>query len=901
MDGIKLPAEILKAIERGATIVTSNQRAARTLRRAFDRHNRDLGLASWRPADVVSWDAWTARLWRRLLMDGHASQLLLNRTQEHAIWRNVLIADPELRSLRSKDSLAEMAAEAWHRLCSYNGQGRLRSAAGSSDTRAFQRWATEFQRRCRDGGLLPQAELSETLRDAAGNKQLRLESGEVLRVGFDRMTPAQAALTDAVRSMGCAVDELQIAMPEKSRLLVHATDESEEMFAAARWARSFLEEHPTAQVAVIVPALEKHRAEIDRVFREVLAPESQDIAAPDDAVPYEFSLGVSLARTQMVAAALDLLRWANGPLPIEWVSALLLSPYFAMSNGERSARGEFDAFELRKTQRLRPEISLDSLSAAAERSPRRHQLGRLPAALASMRRIAAMHLKPSELRSHTEWAERMREMLQSAHWGVANESSIEFQVRRKWESALDEMATLDFDSSGATFERALESLERITQQTMFAPESREAPIQVMGAFEAAGARFDAVWFLHCGDLNWPAAASLTPLLPWHLQRDLGMPGTDVKRDGEDARRTIERIASSAGTAIFSYAAESAEGTQRPSPALAGLTLHETDAQTLTGKAPEHSIIALETIEDTDKVQALPDRIIRGGAQILKLQAACGFRAFAEQRLWSTEVEPQELGMDARQRGNAVHHVLEIFWNEVKTQSVLKQMPANERLSLLDRCIALGLGKVAAPSETLWDAAYLQMQSTRLRSLLKAWLELELTRPPFEVKLSEMEVDDVPVGPLRLRVRIDRVDLVEGGELLIDYKTGDAKPNAWLTERPDEPQLPLYATLRDPKQLKGVAFGIVRAGESMDMTGYSVSPHLLPHPSKMTTPSLEAQVEDWKRVLVSLAIDFHSGNATVDPKKYPTTCKHCTQRILCRLDTTLLEDDENASAVEVFRG
>ena len=895
---MKLPAEILKAIERGATIVTSNQRATRTLRRAFDKHNRSLGLASWRPADVVPWDVWTASLWRGLLMDGNASRLLLNHTQEHAIWRNVLIADPDLRSLRSKDSFAEMAADAWHRLCKYNGQGRLRSAAASSDTRAFQRWAIEFQRRCRDGEFLPQAELPGTLSDAAGSGRLRLKASELVMVGFDRMTPAQLGLIDAVRVTGCAVNELQIAEPEKSRLLVHAVDESEEMFTAARWTRTFLAEHPAAQVAVIVPALEQHRAEIDRVFREVLAPGSQDIAAPDDAVPYEFSLGVPLARTQMVAAALDLLRWATGPLPIERTSALLLSPYFAMSGGERGARAEFDAFDLRQTQRLRPEISLDSLSDAVGRSPRRHRLGRLPPALGAMRRVVAMRLNQSELRSHTEWAERMRELLQAAHWGSANESSVEFQVRRKWEISLDEMATLDFDGSGSSFEHALESLERIAQQTMFAPESRETPIQVMGAFEAAGATFDAVWFLQCGDLNWPAAASLSPLLPWHLQRDLGMPGTDVKRDGEDARRTIERIAASSGTTVFSYASESADGRQRPSPALAACALHATDARSLTGKAPERTIVALETIEDQDEVQALPDRVIRGGAQILKSQAACGFRAFAEQRLWSTEIEPQQLGMDARLSGNVVHRVLELFWNEVKTQTALKQMSTDERLSLLDRCIAFGLEKTAALSETPWDAAYMKMQSNRLRSLLKAWLELELTRSPFEVKLSEKNFDDVHVGPLRLRVRIDRVDLVEGGELLIDYKTGDAKPNAWLTERPDEPQLPLYATLRDPKQLKGIAFGIVRTGEGMDMTGYSTSPHLLPHPSKMPTPSLEAQVEDWKRVLVSLATDFHSGNATVDPKKYPMTCKHCAQRILCRLNTALLEDDEDASTAEV---
>ena len=88
----------------------------------------------------MAWDAWTAGLWRGLLVGGEARRLLLNRTQEHAVWRGILERRAELESLRSVDSLAEMAAEAWRMLCGYNGQRRLRGAAVSADTRAFQRW-----------------------------------------------------------------------------------------------------------------------------------------------------------------------------------------------------------------------------------------------------------------------------------------------------------------------------------------------------------------------------------------------------------------------------------------------------------------------------------------------------------------------------------------------------------------------------------------------------------------------------------------------------------------------------------------------------------------------------------------------------------------------------------------
>ena len=65
-------------------------------------------------------------------------------------------------------------------------------------------------------------------------------------------------------------------------MLVEAADEKEELRVAARWVRKFLEEQPAAKVAVIVPGLETQRREIDRVFREVLAPELEDIRAASE-------------------------------------------------------------------------------------------------------------------------------------------------------------------------------------------------------------------------------------------------------------------------------------------------------------------------------------------------------------------------------------------------------------------------------------------------------------------------------------------------------------------------------------------------------------------------------------------------------------------------------------------
>lgn len=893
----ELPQEIADALDQGATVITANQRAARTLRSAFDRRNRQSGLSSWQSAAILPWDAWTAGLWTNLLVRGNASELLLNRAQEHTLWRSILAGDTELaETLRSPDSLADMAADAWRLLIRHNGRQRLRGGWSSPETKTFQRWAAEFERRCRTQHLLPGAALEGALRSAV--EEGRLLSGPIALVGFDQMTPAQQTLVEAISSTGTRMDQLRITLSSERKVLVHAEDETREIAAAARWAKSLLKSSPETRIAVIVPSLENRRSAIDRIFREVLAPELEDIQAPNHAAPFEFSLGVPMSETPLVRVALDLVRWQLSPLPVERVSALLISPLFAMEEVERNVRAVFDASELRKARLLRPEISLAWLANALRRSRRRPQPVRLLNALESMTRTGVSLTNAH--RTHAAWADLIRERLQAGGWGRSSgEDSVEFQTRQKWESTLDALATLDFDGTHVSFEQALGELERLTQQTMFAPESHGAPVQILGPLEAAGSTFDALWFLGAGDLGWPVKSATSPLLPWQLQRELGIAGADPALDDARSRQMTERIAESAPVSIFSYAVEVPEGTQRPSPLLHSLRLEPVNLELLSPEGAGHAAIELEEFSDTTPLPPLPDHAVPGGAEILKLQAACGFRAFAERRLGSAELREIELGMDAAERGNVVHRVLEHFWKEARSQAALKSMTREQRETLLAQSIEHGLRRATAISVTDWEQAYVDLQRARLAGLLNPWLDLELDREPFTVRFSEEESRDVNIGPLRLNLRVDRVDMTEEGDVIIDYKTGGAKSAQWQSERPDEPQLPLYAVLSNAAQpetpLADIAFAQIRAGKEMAFESFTRKITANKETSKRRDISLEDQLIEWRRILEDIATAFHRGDSQVDPKNYPTTCTHCAQRILCRLNPAAFDEDFDEEA------
>ncbi len=77
---------------------------------------------------------------------------------------------------------------------------------------------------------------------------------------------------------------------------------------------------------------------------------------------------------------------------------------------------------------------------------------------------------------------------------------------------------------------------------------------------------------------------------------------------------------------------------------------------------------------------------------------------------------------------------------------------------------------------------------------------------------------------------------------------------------------------------------------MGLKGYAAADEMLVKAARMKVP-FDMQVEEWRRVLEGLATAFHKGDARVAPKSYPATCKHCSQREFCRLDVSLLEEED----------
>ena len=86
---------LLEALESGATVVTANNRLARSLERAYGRRQQSAGKQAWKSPAVFSWKNWSTRLWEQSQLAGGRASLLhrISETDASVLWEDIARAD----------------------------------------------------------------------------------------------------------------------------------------------------------------------------------------------------------------------------------------------------------------------------------------------------------------------------------------------------------------------------------------------------------------------------------------------------------------------------------------------------------------------------------------------------------------------------------------------------------------------------------------------------------------------------------------------------------------------------------------------------------------------------------------------------------------------------------------
>lgn len=852
-------------------MLAASDRAARALQRAYHQRRRADGLTAWPAPEIHAWATFMRSVWEERASD---ARMLLSSTQEQAIWADIIGGEQRLATVLEgpRHRLAALAMHAHDLLCSYAPR-YLQATARSGwdrDAAAFSNWLSAFDKICADGNLQSPGRASLNLITLLQSDST--SRPPLLLAGFDRLLPIQRQFVDAwgrwrEHSSGIGAEEVRF---------YSATDSATELAACAEWCRRRIAEHPAARVLVISQDIASQRGEMERAFLQLSGP---------GAVPlFEFSLGIPLAQVPLARAAYLVLRWLDGSLlehELDW----LLSTGMTSIDGLESQALQSYMRSLRRRGLARTDWTLEAF--ASQSAVFEGLLGPWYRRMANARRrLTAFR---NRRQSPFDWAGAIPQLLDAAGMpGERRLASAEFQAWRRWEQALDACGGLGFDGRRVTWTEFLSVLSRTLDETLYTPESSDAPIQIAGPAESAGLTTDAVWFLGADEDNWPSAGSTHPFLPLHVQREADMPHATTRSDWDLARAITLRVICSVPHVRFSCAAQKERTKTRPSRLIAQIA---GPPQLLADEFARPSFPPAATVlfNDTSRVP-FASSAVQGGSGVLTSQSQCPFKAFATARLGAQGWEPAEFALTGMQRGQLLHDVLHSIWAG----------PPNGLRSLSDLCEVIDLQAFVAEHvrnvmrEGIPDGAsqrlpqrYLALEERRLKRIVVSWLEYEAARISFTVADTEAE-RPIEIAGLSLKLRLDRVDrLMDGSALVIDYKTGDISRKAWELPRPEDVQLPLYAGFGLNEPPGGLLFAKIRPGD-LRFIGHLKTPRgslfvglKSSHPLEKHKLS-DDQMQAWKSYIERLAGDFIAGRADVDPRDYPTTCDRCGLRVVCRV-------------------
>jgi probable DNA repair protein len=849
-------------IDEGSTIVTPTPLLAGVAGEQFSKHQLASGIESWYRPPIVSIGAWLTARWQETRYGTSNVSTLLSPSQEHILWKRIIReTNPDLFDGNATARLASRAVRIMSEwLIPLEGE----PWNYHEDARQFLEWHKRFRRECVEHGWITRADLWRLIPSWLADGTCSSET--TLFVGFSRRSPAFARLAQAL-GMRARVESLEAALLADRIHMRSLPDASSELDHAARWARQTFERDPSLSIGIIIPALRDQPSIVERIFGHVFY-SAAALPAQRGQSAFHINASIPLSDTPLVASALLLMELARNRIPLADAGAILRCPFITGAEAERSERAFADA-RLRSRRSL--EVTLRDLEYASA------GCALLGGIWPKVRRVV---LQPAMVRDLSGWVQFIGNLLGAVGWpGDADLTGDEQDIFEAWQDALSNLAALGLVSGAVTLDEAIADLRQILGSTPQAG-TLSSPVQIFDPLDAASISFDQALVTGLSDETWPPRANISPFIPLGLQRKHGVPGSGP----EGLRAEAERVSAS----LFELA-PILKGTYSGhlSPFVQNIEPYDaSDFTVWAGKRPRQSYTPalLEQLEDSQGPAYHLDEVTLGGSAIIKSQSQCPFRAFAEHRLQARPLEEAALGFDARERGGFLHKALEIVWQQLGTQDRLRATASDELRSIVENAVWEAVRKdQSEPFRQITSS----VERQRLRDLILEWLAIERARRiPFSVETVEEErYFEIP--GLRLRLRVDRIDRLRNGSVvLIDYKSGMVSREKLKCPRPPEPQLLVYAAAGQ-ETVEGMFF-VELQSRNPRAVGAGRENHFDSRSVDVKGTQWDDYLGESQMEVARLADEFVRGYAAVDP--ISTACLYCSSRAICRVNERYAQEE-----------
>lgn len=827
--------KLLDLIAQGATVITPNNRLSAELLLHYFNHCNTTTIDK---PTCLPYNSILVQAYQRLKFQTpeQTHPTLLNSMQCQQLWRNLLMQDTHYTY---SEGLLSSVMQAWEHCLDWQIDPSDQAFLYTPQTRQFQQWWNKIDAHISELNVITEHQLIAYFIKSNQN----LFSTPVVWVCFDNFTPQQQSLQNYLNNN--LVEQYQYDVPSHAgaTTVFAASDNKQEYQQLIDWLQ-LKRKQGQQRIGVVIPDLQDQAQSLQRLLTNYF---------PD--TDFDISLGQALGKFPLIAHALSWLTLDTKQLLPHQAALLLQSPYIGHAQEEFLARSHY----LQESALLQDQnISLTHLiqDLVQKKIPKLAELLAL--------------IKPyPESATVQDWIQIFQQRLNligfPGDYGLNSEN---YQCFNRFMLLFDEFRQFSILEPNLSALKAIEAFTLLINNTIFQAQKTKAPIQICGLLEASGCTFDSLWVMGLTDNCLPQKTRLSAFIPQQMQRELEMPHSVPANELKFAQQTLQRLQNGSKSTVFSYSRLTGDNPNLPCSLITQFPTMEPTTK------PSKSIpdVQLVHAEENYLVPLNDKESITGGTSLLANQAKCPFKAFAEHRLKAQALSELNEGLSHLEKGQIIHKVMELIWQKLLTHEQLIKLSTDQEEQLIHNAIQKALADFSTISSLI-----LEIETVRLKRLVQSCLQWEKQRPPFTVAAIE-QAYSINLSGLDFKVRVDRLDQVGTNKWVIDYKSRLPTAKPWNEERPQEPQLLLYALLEDQIntllliQLKSGQFACSGVSEEkQEIKGIG---------SLKKDQSWQDCRDNWHQQLNLLAQEFKQGQCQPQPSS-ASVCAHCDFISLCR--------------------
>lgn len=867
-------------LARGNLILVPNHRMRDAILYSYGHSKQQSG--AWTSPRVLAIDIWLQNTWQNLSdrgIDPFNQFHLLGKQEEYFIWleilessvNNIPLLNPGETALAV--SRAYQLAKQW-----YMDEIALSSFSGISDVAAFLQWSDQFTGYCRRHQLIGLSDATEKIVIELDENDSELE-GEIYLLGFSNPPPLYQSLFDKFPEKTVLVNTTH---PDPHTNRYTFADLQSEVTACANWARNITDEYRAAHIGIISENLTTRFDLIYPLFCDTYQPAASN-SLNEQAVINSFTAARNLDRQQTIDLIFRVLGLNHYKQETAEFCYLLQNPRISGFKEEEQARV---SLQLRLRQRCEARSRIADLKNHMLTEDSDHHC---PVLAEKLQQFEHLRRQRATRGNATHWADLFEQQLTLIDWNEPQCHMSEKSLFSQWQEVLAQFRGAAHISGEMDCYAAIFRLKLLCRQTPTKnPFTPSLNVSLLSVDQAMGFHFTHIWILGMDDRSWPAPVRHIPFLPYALQKELELPGSSSQLQLEQAQHDLTfLIQASRESVVFSHHEIEEDEKLRVSS-----LIRETEAKQFTLPDPpaELTECSIELVKDPQLLPLGKNETIRGGASLLTNQANCPFRAFAIHRLKSEALPEFRSGFDPLARGSALHLALEQFWKTLKSSDKLEQLTSEALAEHIDSSVVVALRWLKRKFPETMTLTFSELESNRLTVLLNSFLAIDKERSRFETIATEQSLE-WKWGPLTLKLKVDRVDrLGDGSLVLIDYKTGRKTDYKWFDDRPEDLQLPLYQLTLSEQSDKELSAALICQVTVENIAYFGATDLVDFHPALKplaknrafdgSWPELQQR---WNTMISSIASEFEQGLLTVSPTRGRETCRYCELAGLCRID------------------